>query len=59
MRFEFFTTLNVFLLVFLVLTPYGLAARYQYFGGTYRLSLEGLAYVGIPPRRLNTDRVPL
>jgi hypothetical protein len=42
MRFEVVTAVKMLMLVFWVVTPYGLVDKYQCFGGTYVFLLQGL-----------------
>jgi hypothetical protein len=40
-RYKVLTAVNMSMLLFWVVTPYGLVGRYQCFGGTYCLHLQG------------------
>jgi hypothetical protein len=41
MRFEISVPVKMLMLVFWKVTPFGLESRYQRFGGTYCLHLQG------------------
>jgi hypothetical protein len=55
MRFEVFTAMKMPMLIFWVVTPCELVGRYQRFGGTYCLHLEGYIQINTKTKRRKTN----
>jgi hypothetical protein len=55
MRFEALPAVKKSMLIFWVVTSCGLVGRYQRFGGTYCLHLQGWHYLGVTDQKTNID----